>query len=80
MRKGRSVINVLALCILIVTFIGDILLHILQKEKIVTKNRPCSRGLKQLAVISFYRKRAMSIDLELVVDRFIQKFQIAELC
>ena len=30
--------------------------------------------LKQLAVISIHRKRAMSIDLELVVDRFIQKF------
>ena len=30
--------------------------------------------LKHLAVISIHRKRALSIDLELVVDRFIQKF------
>ena len=45
MKKSRSVINVLVLCILIATFLGDILLHILQKEKIVSKNRPCSRGL-----------------------------------
>ena len=31
--------------------------------------------LKHLAVISIHRKRALSIDLEVVVDRFIQKFQ-----
>ena len=30
--------------------------------------------LKHLAVISIHRKRALSIDLELVVERFIQKF------
>ena len=30
--------------------------------------------LKHLAVISIHRKRALSIDLEVVVDRFIQKF------
>ena len=45
MKKSRSVINGLVLCILIATFLGEILFHILQKEKIVTKNRPCSRGL-----------------------------------
>ena len=47
MKKSRSVINVLVLCILIATFLRDILLHILQKEKIVSKNRPCSRGLNK---------------------------------
>ena len=30
--------------------------------------------LKHLAVISIHRKRALSVDLELVVERFIQKF------
>ena len=44
MKKCRSVIIGLVLCILIATFLGEIIVHILQKEKIVTKNRPCSRG------------------------------------
>ena len=30
--------------------------------------------LKHLAVISIHRKRVLSIDLEVVVDRFIEKF------
>ena len=30
--------------------------------------------MKHLALISIHRKRALSIDLELVVERFIQKF------
>ena len=34
MKKSEFIINVLALCILIITFYGDVLLHILQKEKI----------------------------------------------
>ena len=37
MKKSGSVINVPALCILIVNFLGDVLLHILQKEKIGPK-------------------------------------------
>ena len=37
MKKSGSVINILALCTLIVNFLGDVLLHILQKEKIGPK-------------------------------------------
>ena len=37
MKKSGSVRNVLALCILIVNFLGNLLLHILQKEKIGPK-------------------------------------------
>ena len=37
MKKSGSVINILPLCILIVNFLGDVLLHILQKEKIGPK-------------------------------------------
>ena len=37
MKKNGSVRNVLALCILILNFLGNLLLHICQKEKIGPK-------------------------------------------
>ena len=49
MKKSGSVINVLVLGILIATFLGDILLRIIQKDKIGPKNHPCSRGFSRVS-------------------------------
>ena len=61
--RGRSVINVLVLCILIATFLGDILLHIFQKEKIVTKNRPCSRGFRKTEKVLSASHKDTAVDI-----------------
>ena len=33
-----------------------------------------NRRLSNLAIVSFHRKRALNIDLECVIDRFIEKY------
>ena len=62
-RVLRTWNDYLVLCILIATFLGDILLHIFQKEKIVTKNRPCSRGFRKTEKVLSASHKDTAVDI-----------------
>ena len=72
-KSNLAMKNVLVLCILLATFFGDTLLHILRKEKIESKNRPCSRGFR--IVFKKNHLKITDIYLHVIFDISMRKFE-----
>ena len=68
LKKSESVKNVLVLCNLVATILGDVLLHIIQKEKIgpkIDKARTVSalNGYKTANLMSVLKKKKIKLTL-----------------